>query len=93
MQNFGDRITWILKAKRTTWKELGEKTGISQSTLSHCKKINRFNTDQLQSIASAIGISIAELVDFENEIGRQKEIVDRLREVHRDLGEQLDKIE
>ncbi len=93
MHNYGDRITWILKAKGSSWKELGEKTKISQSTLSHCKKINRFTTEQLESIAAVLGMSIAELVDFDNEIGRQKGIVEQLKHIHKELGDRLKDID
>ncbi|MEW6943597.1 helix-turn-helix transcriptional regulator [Trueperella pyogenes] len=63
-----------LSARRWSRKRLSREVGISESVLSIKLAPQRFNTDQLEKIANAFGITASELLRRAEEYENNKEV-------------------
>ena len=84
MNDYTTRIAGLLKERGMSWATVSRATGISEGTLSHCRKVNKYTTEQIDKIAKALAMSVSELTDFEGEYQKIKGLmgsVEQLRTI------------
>ena len=75
MENeIGKRIRLYRKMKHITQEELGKKIGVSQMAITHYECGNRKTSiEQIRKIASALNVSVGELIGTEQEAPKEQQ--------------------